>query len=362
MKDTVIRSAAAARLRGELTQPFTISSGSHKDLDNAVFMVRLSDGTRGYGEAGVAPHITGETLDGTLSSLRGAALWLKGRDIGSYDLILRGLRERLDRNRAALAAAEMAVLDALARSFRVPFWRLYGSRLSPARTDITVVIGTPEQAFDFASFYRARGMEIFKIKVGIDYDNDLRRLAAVRRAAPGAKIFLDANCAWTVRETRSFIKDLGRAGIEPSVLEQPVKKDDIGGLAALSRDFDFPVCADESLYSLSDAMRLLKAGVSGLNIKLMKLGLSQSLEVYRLARARGVKLMMGEMLESRLSSLCAAHFAAGLGGFDFIDLDTPFFIKDRVTSGFAGPGPDGTYELDKVKAGIGAVPKILAKR
>ncbi|HBE88382.1 MAG TPA: dipeptide epimerase [Elusimicrobia bacterium] len=262
----------------------------------------------------------------------------------------------------ALAAAEMAVLDALARTMKMPFWRLYGEKPAPARTDITVVIGTPEQAFDFASFYRARGMKIFKIKVGIDYDNDLRRLAAVRRAAPKAEIFLDANCAWTVREARSFIRDLGRAGIRPSVLEQPVKKDDFGGLAALSRDFDFPVCADESLYSLRDAVRLLRAGVSGLNIKLMKLGLSQSLEVYRLARASGAKLMMGEMLESRLSSLCAAHFAAGLGGFDFIDLDTPLFIKDRVTAGFAGPGPDGIYDLAGVKAGIGAVPKIFAER
>jgi L-alanine-DL-glutamate epimerase-like enolase superfamily enzyme len=362
MKDTVIKSAAAARLRGELTQPFTISSGSHKDLDNAVFRVTLAGGVRGYGEAGVAPHITGETLAGTLAALRGAADWLRGRDIESYDVILRGLRERLDRNRAALAAAEMAVLDALARTMKMPFWRLYGEKPAPARTDITVVIGTPEQAFDFASFYRARGMKIFKIKVGIDYDNDLRRLAAVRRAAPKAEIFLDANCAWTVREARSFIRDLGRAGIRPSVLEQPVKKDDFGGLAALSRDFDFPVCADESLYSLRDAVRLLRAGVSGLNIKLMKLGLSQSLEVYRLARASGAKLMMGEMLESRLSSLCAAHFAAGLGGFDFIDLDTPLFIKDRVTAGFAGPGPDGIYDLAGVKAGIGAVPKTSAER
>ncbi|MEW5905543.1 MAG: dipeptide epimerase [Elusimicrobiota bacterium] len=362
MKDTIIRSAAAARLRGELTQPFTISSGSHKDLDNAVFMVTLAGGVRGYGEAGVAPHITGETLQGTLAALRSASAWLRGRDIGSYDLILRGLRERLDRNRAALAAAEMAVLDALARNMKVPFWKLYGSSLSRSRTDITVVIGTPEQAYDFASFYRSRGMDIFKIKVGIGYDNDLRRISAVRRAAPKARIFLDANCAWTVREARSFVKDLGRAGIKPSVLEQPVKKEDFEGLAALSRDFDFPVCADESLYSLPDAVRLLKAGVSGLNIKLMKLGLSQSLEVYRLARARGVKLMMGEMLESRLSSLCAAHFAAGLGGFDFIDLDTPFFIKDRVTSGFAGPAPDGTYDLAAVKAGIGAIPKIFAGR
>lgn len=362
MKDTIIRSASAARLRGELTQPFTISSGSHKDLDNAVFVVRLADGTRGYGEAGVAPHITGETVSGTLAALRRAAAWLRGKDTASYDVLLRGLRDMLDGNRAALAATEMAVLDALARTMKVPFWKLYGDRPAPARTDITVVIGSPEQAFDFASFYRARGMNIFKVKVGIDYDNDLRRLEAVRRAAPRAKVFLDANCAWTVAEARSFIRDLGRAGIEPSVLEQPVKKEDFEGLAALSRDFDFPVCADESLYSLPDAVRLLKAGVSGLNIKLMKLGLSQSLEVYRMARARGVKLMMGEMLESRLSSLCAAHFAAGLGGFDFIDLDTPFFIKDRVTAGFAGPGPDGTYDLEKVKAGIGAVPRILAER
>ncbi|HNT98188.1 MAG TPA: dipeptide epimerase [Elusimicrobiales bacterium] len=362
MKETLIRSFSVARLRGALTQPFTISSGSHKELDNAVFMLRLGGGVRGCGEAGVAPHITGETLEGTMAALKRAGEWLEGRDISSFDALFRGLRERLDRNRAALAAAEMAVLDALARLMKVPLWRFYGPRPAKTVTDITVVIGTPEQAFDFAKFYLARGMKIFKIKVGIDHDDDLRRAAAVRKAAPGAAIFLDANCAWSVAEARSFVRDLRRAGIRPSVLEQPVKRDDIEGLAALSRDFDFPVCADESLYSLQDAVRLIRAGVTGLNIKLMKLGLAQSLEVYRLAKAKGVSLMMGEMLESRLSSVCAAHFAAGLGGFDLIDLDTPLFIKDRATAGFAGPSPDGNYDLSKVRSGIGPVPLVFSRR
>ena len=63
--------------------------------------------------------------------------------------------------------------------------------------------------------------------------------------------------------------------------------------------------------------------------------------------------MMGEMLESELASAAAAHFAGGLGGFDFIDLDTPFFIKDSGMKGAGFLSSDGVYSLKGVKVGIG---------
>ena len=80
-------------------------------------------------------------------------------------------------------------------------------------------------------------------------------------------------------------------------------------------------------------------------------------EASALARAKGIKLMMGEMVESELASCAAAQFAAGLGGFDFIDLDTPFFIKDSGLRRPAFLSSDGVYSLSRVKAGVGVEPR-----
>jgi L-alanine-DL-glutamate epimerase-like enolase superfamily enzyme len=188
-------------------------------------------------------------------------------------------------------------------------------------------------------------------------DEDFRRLEAVKKAAPGCAVYLDANCAYSAKEAEKFIKELARRGIHPEVVEQPVRKDDIDGLAWLSRRLPMPVCADESAYSLDEVFDLIRRNaVTAVNIKLTKLGFLRAREVWALARARGVKLMMGEMLESELASCAAAHFAGGLGGFDFIDLDTPFFIKGSGMRGASFLSRDGVYSLDRVKAGIGVRP------
>jgi L-alanine-DL-glutamate epimerase-like enolase superfamily enzyme len=92
------------------------------------------------------------------------------------------------------------------------------------------------------------------------------------------------------------------------------------------------------------------------NIKLTKLGFLRAREVWALARSSGIKLMIGEMLESELASAAAAHFAGGLGGFDFIDLDTPFFIRDSGMRGASFLSKDGVYSLGSVKSGIGVFP------
>ncbi len=101
---------------------------------------------------------------------------------------------------------------------------------------------------------------------------------------------------------------------------------------------------------LADALRIIKEKAAGaINVKLMKTGLVHALEISRLAHAAGVKLMIGGMMESNLAMTASAHLAAGLGYFDFIDLDTPFFIK-----GEAARNPylssQGIYDLSKVKA------------
>ena len=357
MKDTIIKKFSVRDLDAELFTPFTIASGSHKSLENAVFTLEAAGGLKGYGEAAIATHITGETRERTVKSLKRAGALLAGRDAANYLGAMCLLEEALDGNRAALAAAQMAVLDLAARLQGISLWKLFGARAPELKTDITVVIGGADAAYAFTRKMRAVGFHIFKVKTGSDMDEDFRRLEAVRKAAPASAIYLDANCAYGAKEAEKFINDLARRGIRPQVLEQPVAKDDIEGLAYLSRKLPMPVCADESAYSLDDVFSLIrKKAVSAVNIKLTKLGFLRAREVWTLARASGIKLMMGEMLESELASAAAAHFAGGLGGFDFIDLDTPFFIKDSGMRGASFLSKDGVYSLDGVGAGIGVVP------
>jgi L-alanine-DL-glutamate epimerase-like enolase superfamily enzyme len=357
MKPTTITKTIVRSVNAELFQPFTISSGSHKRLENVLLGMRTKEGVWGWGEAAVAPHITGETREQTSVNLRKTAGWLEGRDIADYVGLLTGLEGRLEGNRCALAAAGMAVLDALTRSLKMPLWRLYGGRPSKIRTDITVVIGTEAQAYEFTMRMRKRGFSIFKIKTGSDMDEDFRRIAAVRKAAPKAEIYLDFNGAYDARTAERFTAALERMGVVPGVIEQPVARGDHDGLGYLSRKLKVPVCADESAYSVADVVGLIKKKqVTAVNIKLAKFGLLRAREVWALARAAGVKLMMGEMLETELASMCAAQFAAGLGGFDFIDLDTPLLLKERVMRGGRYISPGGVYDPAAVKAGIGYVP------
>ena len=362
MKETVIVKTSVRLLNAELFQPFTISSGSHKALENALIGVQTREGVWGWGEAAVAPHITGETQKTTFQNLAGTAEWLKGRDIADYMKLFVRLEDTLESNRAALAASQMAVLDALARTLKIPLWRLYGVKPAPIRTDITVVIGSEAQAYEFAARWRRLGFSIFKIKTGADIDSDLKRILAVRKAAPGAEICLDFNGAYDARTAERFVKRLAQKGVRPGVIEQPVAKDDHEGLGYLSRRLKMPVCADESAYSVSDAVSLIKKKrVTAINIKLTKLGLLRAREVWALAGAAGVKLMMGEMLETELASTCAAQFASGLGGFDFIDLDTPFFIRQKVMKGGGHISQNGVYDIKGIKAGIGYTPAQLRR-
>jgi len=358
MKETIITKTVVRELTAELFQPFTISSGSHKRLENVCIGLKTKEGVWGWGEAAIAPHITGETMKQTLANMRKTAAWLEGRDVADYFTLLCGLEERLETNRCALAAAGMAVLDALSRSLKMPLWRLYGRSPSRPRTDITVVIGTEEQAREFTVRMRSRGFSIFKIKTGSDMELDFRRIAAVRKAAPKAELYLDFNGAYTARTAERFVAALAKKGIVPGVIEQPVAKLDHKGLGYLSRKLKVPVCADESAYSVADAVSLIKKRqVTAINIKLAKLGMLRAREVWSLARAAGIKLMMGEMLETELASMCAAQFAAGLGGFDFIDLDTPLLIKGSTMKGGRHISPAGVYDIPSVKAGIGYSPR-----
>jgi len=356
IKTSCITKSFVKLFQAPLNQPFRIATGQHDQLENIAFTLVLKDGTKGFGEAAVATHITGETIALTLKNLKSMALLLEGRDIADYLDISAQLHERLAHNKSALAAVEMALFDALTRYLRMPLWHLWSSNPKRLRTDITIVIADLQETISKAKAFKAQGFRAFKIKIGRDWELDFKRVEAVCKIAPRAQIILDANQGFTARQTLYFLKALNKIGIVPDLIEQPVPKADWEGLKKVTRESKICVCADESASTLADAIRIIKEKAAGaINVKFMKTGLVHALEISRLAHAAGVKLMIGGMMESNLSMTCSAHLAAALGYFDFIDLDTPFFIKNEAVR---NPylSMQGVYDLSKVKSGIGVIP------
>jgi L-Ala-D/L-Glu epimerase len=329
-------------------------------MENVFLRVALADGTTGWGEGGVATHITGETLESTLSNLRRAAADLVGRDLSDYRAVCRSVGERFGTNRAGLAAMEMAVLDLVSQAGGFPFGRLFGGRLGRCATDVTIVIGSVREAMEATRRFYRRGFQTFKIKIGTDVEVDLERVRTVARNAPGSVILLDGNQGYDAEGMMRFLRALRRDGIRPRMVEQPVPRGDWEGLARLTRESGTLICGDESVRTLGEAITAVRSRtVNVVNVKFVKSGVLEAADIARYVRAAGVKLMMGAMLESALSITAAAQFAVGLGGFDYIDLDTTFFIR-----GPFGRSPyldgAGRFDFRQAQPGIGVTPKRVA--
>ncbi|MBF0478029.1 MAG: dipeptide epimerase [Candidatus Omnitrophica bacterium] len=335
-----------------LNQPFRTALGQHDSLENVLFSLTLSDGTKGYGEAAIATHITGETIPQTIVNLNKIGNQLIGKDPCDYWAISAFLHQQLPHNKAALAAIEMALLDALTRSMKIPLWKFFGTEAITFKTDITIVISELAETEDSVKKFYKQGFRAFKVKIGKDMDLDLKRVLAVHTIAKRSKIILDGNQGYTSDQALKFLKELKKYKIQPYLFEQPVPKNDWDGMKRLTRLGGVSICADESCQDLKDCLRIIsEKAAHGINIKIMKSGLIQGRDIAYLAKSADLGLMIGGMMESSLAMTCSAHMAAGLGCFNFIDLDTPFFLKNGKNNPYLSS--DGTYDLRHVKKGIG---------
>lgn len=354
-----IASVEATRLDAPMNEPFEIAGGASSAVRNVLVRVRLTDGTTGYGEGAPLSAFNDATQDQTLAAAAKAGRGLVGEDADR----LRPLLERVETSipaegGAARAALGMALADAWGKRRRLPLRLLFGGAGSRVRSDVTVTIVPAPQAALAARRIVGLGVDTIKIKIGKDVAEDEARVRAVAGVKKGLRLILDANQGYGPRDALALLRRLRRAGVEPALFEQPAAKDDWKGLADVSRLGRVAVAADESVSSRADALKMAaRRCVQVVNVKLMKSGLLEAWDIALICRAAGLGLMAGGMIETRLAMGCAAHLAAGVGGFDYIDLDTPLWLSKDPMTGPVRFGKGGWYDLSAVKAGIGVRPK-----
>lgn len=325
----------------ELTEPFGIATGAQVLAQNALVELELTSGERGLGEAAPFPAVNGETQADALAALEAVAPELVGYEAVDAAALSANARERLEATPSALAALEMALLDAACRARGESLFQHFGARTPRLETDITIPTGGADEAGRAAARAVGQGFRTLKIKVGGQpFDHDLGRLRAIAAAAPRARLLLDANASLPAEHAIELVFGLGEQRGQVVLFEQPCLREDYAGSRRV-RDAGIRVAADEDARSLADLAALKsEAAADVVNFKLTKSGVTRVLAMIAEARRLGFGLMLGGMVETRLAMTFSACIAGGLGGFEELDLDTPLFMKDdRFDGGFAQQGP-----------------------
>ncbi|MBK7583484.1 MAG: dipeptide epimerase [Myxococcales bacterium] len=349
-----IRHLRAEAFDVALTTPFGIAGGKQEVANNVLVTLELEDGTLGLGEAAPFPVVSGETRDQTLASLESMRSVVTGQDARRWRRIAAQLAELAPGAPAARCAVETALLDALCRHAGMPLWEFFGGAELSLHTDITLVTGTVADTRAAAERAAQGGFELLKVKIGgTQLDTDLARLVAVLEAAPRARLILDANAAFSSDEALAVLSELGPFRSRIVLFEQPTPAGDIEGLRRVRENGRIAVAADESAKNARAVTVLARERAADvINLKLMKSGVAEALDMALTARALGLRLMIGGMVETELAMTTGACFAAGLGGFSFVDLDTPLFMAKRpLAGGFEQRGPE--LSLAEIKAGHG---------
>lgn len=307
-------------------QPFGIARWTHRAYPRTV-VTFTRDGVVGRGEA--APNAfygeTRATVEAVLPLLAGALT-----DPWDWDGLHAGLAARMPHDHPSVKCAlEMAALEWCAVSVGLPVWQLLG--LSPAPlppSSFTVSLAELPDMRRQAREAVAAGHTVLKVKLGTDRDAAI--LEALREEVPDVTLRVDANAAWTRPGAKRMLGVLDAARVE--LLEQPLAADDLEGHAELRRVSRVPLVADESLHHVRDVIALAGA-FDGVNLKLAKLGGPlRALSALRLARAHGLGVMMGCMIESSLGIAAAAQLA---GLCDWADLDGALLLDHDPFAGLA---------------------------
>jgi len=346
----------------ELSDPFVISRGAVSTAALAYVRVRLADGVEGFGEIAPFTALTGEMRSRSIATAKELSVMLTGCSSADWESLSIIMHNVAPDEPAARCGLECAMVDALARArgeTLFDHWRALGGTpaLREHETDITLPILEEARIDELAAQWHSRGFRIFKMKVGSDVDADVKRVERLAASHPDVEFILDANQGFDLKGAQELLRAVAPLSRRVRLIEQPVRRDDLDAMASLRADGGIPIAADESVFTLDDARRVIAARAADcINLKIMKTGLAETIAIARAARAAGLTLMIGGMMESRLAMSFSWSLVLATGWITHLDLDTPLLMAhDPLEGGYAYRGPMLTLWNEP---GVGMCPEI----
>ncbi len=340
-----IKSVEWKKIEIPLKKPFKIALGTINSYEGVILKICTNEFC-GYGEASPSRRITGETVGSVISSFELFKKILIGKDALEAGAIMNSLNRALVGNSSAKAAVDFALYDLLGKKASLPLVNILGKEKKKIETSLTVTIGSVEDSVKNALKLVEQGAKVLKVKIGLNPQEDIERIKKIRENVD-VRIRVDANQGYSLKRAIRVLREIERYEIE--FAEQPIPAHQIDELEILRREVEIPIMADESVHTKEDVVRLI-GKVDAINIKLMKSGgIREALRMAGIAKAAGMKIMVGCMIETKLGIAAGTHFALSIGA-DYTDLDGYWDLREQPFDGMEFK--DG-YNVLSEKPGLG---------
>ena len=311
-------------LRVPLKRPFRNAHLVRSHQESVVLQIWGDEGLHGVGDVDPDPGYSEEGFSDTLEAVRGIAPHLVGMDPLNVVGILQRMDQLVPGYLDAKAAIEMALFDLKGKALGVPVYSLLGGIL---REEIMlngwIGMVSPGEAAREAIGFLEQGFRSAKVKLGSGIEQDRDRVMAVREAVGKSMVLrVDANEAYSVDNAIRLGKALSRFDL--SLLEQPVSRHDVKGMAQVRKALEIPVMADESVVGPESFIEILKEEAADIvKVKVMKQGgLFRTVSMIQMAEAAGVKCVIGHGFGLTINTLAEIHVAAScrniLDGCEFV--------------------------------------------
>jgi len=314
---------------------FSTSLGKKDVMRSVIVTVTLKDGSYGVGECPTSFAFKKETIPVIKYILKEASKHLASTSIDEYEENIVRIRKHYIEYPMTISGLEVALWRAYIMSKNLTEHSYWGGKTTVIETDITVPFIT-NTLFLSRWIHNAlqKGFRIFKLKVSGDVDIDMQILSyvysLVKEHHPHGILRLDGNQGYTVKTFSRMIGYIQKKGYNIELFEQPLAKDDYRGFKAIKRLSPVPVILDETIVTVRDAEYAIHNELChGINIKIAKSGISESMKILNLAKRHNLTLMIGSMIETMVGASASIFFASGTDGFDYIDIDSIHFLRHR---------------------------------
>ncbi|MEZ4897449.1 MAG: dipeptide epimerase [Saprospiraceae bacterium] len=348
-----------------LVEPFVISRETVVDAPGIVVHIQDSDGGQGFGECTPFQSINGEAQAAQYALAPVLAKQWIGLDPHNIKARMHDLDRCIYGNTNLKSAFDLALYDLNAKYAGLPLYRYLGADMARSLpTDMTIGIDQPEAMARQATEFVAQGFTTIKVKLGKSAKEDTARLDAIRQAVGSdVDLRIDANQGWNREDALTVLRHAGN--LDVGHCEEPIARWDLAGQVALTEQSPVPIMADESLFTSTDAQRLIDfKACHQFNLKLGKSGgIHDGIRILQLAEEHQIICQVGCFSETRFALTALAHLVYAHPIVHYYDMDSALMLVDDPIQGGIRYTDQGTVELDDHEPGIGANwdPGYLAK-